>query len=272
MNRESIPAVSEISAAPASPTEIVRERVKRTRKMMVPDDPLVSIVIPVFNESKILRAAVHNLMAEVTDRFDWEFELILAENGSKDGTTDIALELAQRYPNLRVVHYPQPNYGAALREAIRAAKGEFVICDEIDLCDTVFYRRALELLESGQADFVVGSKTLAEAEDDRPLFRRFATWVLNTLLRVLVGFRGTDTHGLKAFHRTKLSAVVDACRLDRDIFASELVIRAERAYVKKVEVPIKLREIRPPSVALLKRVPRALRQIFQLALQLRVKG
>ena len=49
------------------------------------------------------------------------------------------------------------------------------------------------------------------------------------MLRVALDFRGTDTHGLKAFHRETLLPVVEACVIDRDLFASELVIRAGRA-------------------------------------------
>ena len=78
-----------------------------------------------------------------------------------------------------------------------------MICEEIDLCDADFHRRALGLLEHGDADMVVGSKAMKGASDERPLFRRAATRVINGMLRVALDFRGTDTHGLKAFHRDR---------------------------------------------------------------------
>ena len=108
-----------------------------------------------------------------------------------------------------------------------------MICDEIDLCDVDFYRRALALLESGEAEMVVGSKVMKGANDDRPLFRHVATLVLNGMLRVAVGFRGTDTHGLKAFRRDALVETAEHCVVDKDLFASE-VRGARRREGKKV--------------------------------------
>ncbi|MGB1017014.1 MAG: glycosyltransferase family 2 protein, partial [Nannocystaceae bacterium] len=83
-------------------------------------------------------------------------------------------------------------------------------------------------------------------------------------LRALLGFHGTDTHGLKAFRRALVAPVVDRCIVDADVFASELVIRSERTGVRMLEVPIELAEKRAPSVHLFRRVPRVLRQVTRL--------
>ena len=233
--------------------------------------PRVSIVIPVYNEELILFGAVEQLL-EKMKRFDFTYELILTENGSKDKTVAIAQDLASRHECLRVLHSDEPNYGKALKRGILEAKGEFVVCDEIDLCDTDFYRRALELLFSGRAEMVVGSKALAESNDNRPVMRRVATGVLNGMLRVATGFTGTDTHGLKAFRREALLSVVNDCQLERDLFTSEFVIRAERAKFTVKEIPLELREIRAPSVNLYKRVPKVLKDMARLVYLIRIKG
>ena len=102
---------------------------------------------------------------------------------------------------MRTFSCPTPNYGAALRQGIEGARGELVICEEIDLCDLDFHRRALALLRAGEADLVVGSKVMRGAHDRRPAGRRAATRVYNAALRLTLGFTGTDTHGLKAFRR-----------------------------------------------------------------------
>ena len=81
--------------------------------------------------------------------------------------------------------------------------------------------------------------------------RRVATRVINGMLRVAVGFKGTDTHGLKAFRRDALLDVVRACVSDRDVFASEMVIRAYRAGLNVAEIPVRVVEKRPPSINLL---------------------
>jgi glycosyltransferase involved in cell wall biosynthesis len=112
----------------------------------VSDTPRISIVIPIYNEQAILHAAVVDLRERLAP-LGWAYEIILAENGSRDDTIMIATELSEKYPELRMLSVGEPNYGKALRQGIIAARGEFVLCDEIDLCDTEFYARALALLE-----------------------------------------------------------------------------------------------------------------------------
>lgn len=234
--------------------------------------PRVSIVIPVYNEEAILEAAVKDLLDRL-QRFDFPFELILAENGSKDGTVALAEELAARFSEVRTFSLGEPNYGKALKRGILEARGDIVICDEIDLCDTDFYTRALALLDAYEADLVVGSKVLDSSSDERPLMRHFATLVINGMLRVSLGFKGTDTHGLKAFRRASLTPVVERCVIDRDLFASELVIRAERSSSVRVkEIPVRVLEKRPPSIHLFRRVPNVLKGIARLVVAIRLKG
>lgn len=235
------------------------------------EKPRISIVIPIYNEEAILHAAVVDLRERLAP-LGWAYEIILAENGSRDDTIAIATELCEKYPELRMLSAGEPNYGKALRQGILAAEGEFVLCDEIDLCDTEFHRRAVEILESGRADMVIGSKLIGGAKDERPLFRHLASIVYTNLLRSLLGFRGTDTHGLKAFRRATLLPVVKACLVEKDVFASELSIRAYRADLSVIEIPVRVMEKRPPSINLFKRVPNVLKSIAKLTWAIRVKG
>jgi glycosyltransferase involved in cell wall biosynthesis len=233
--------------------------------------PRISIVIPVYNEEAILHAAVVDLREQLED-MGWPYEIILAENGSRDGTVPIATALAEKYSDVNFFSLGEPNYGKALREGILRARGEFVVCDEIDLCLVDFYRRSLDILERNEADFVVGSKTLAGASDERPLIRHAATMIFNGLLRVTLGFKGSDTHGIKAFRRVAVLDVVRACLVDKDVFASELVIRAERGGIRIKEIPVRILEKRPPSINLFKRVPNVLKNVGKLFVAIRIRG
>ncbi|MDX9723642.1 MAG: glycosyltransferase [Myxococcota bacterium] len=234
--------------------------------------PQISIVIPVYNEEAIIYAAVAGLTERLDEEFDFSYELILTENGSRDATLEIARKLQERHPEVRILHSDEPNYGKALRRGIEEARGEFVICDEIDLCNTDFYRRALIELIENNYDLVVGSKAMRGARDKRPPLRRFATSVINGLLRVGLGFQGTDTHGLKAFKRERLLPVSRKCVVDRDLFASEFVIRAERERYRIKEIPVELEELRAPSIKLVKRVPHVLKGIGRLVWVIRVRN
>jgi glycosyltransferase involved in cell wall biosynthesis len=229
--------------------------------------PELSIVIPVYNEKAILVRSVRELCVRL-DALSLSYEILLAENGSRDGTPVEAATLAEERPEIRTFSYPEPNYGGALREAIYRARGRFVVCEEIDLCDVDFHVRALGPLRAGIADMVIGSKAMRGANDTRPLPRRVATRVYNAVLRVTLGFRGTDTHGLKAFAREAVVPVVASCVVEHDVFASELVIRAQRMGLRVVEIPVEVREKRAPSVRLARRVPRVLGNLARLMLSI----
>ncbi|MGA8890939.1 MAG: glycosyltransferase family 2 protein [Anaeromyxobacteraceae bacterium] len=231
--------------------------------------PDLTVVIPVFDEEGIVATACTELMAALDAR-GWDYELLLSENGSRDRTAEILRDLERTHSRLRHLHSDEPNYGLALRRGILEARGRWVVADEIDICDPTFYDRALPLLGSGGADMVVGSKRARGSVDGRPAYRRVATWVHNTTLKLVLGFRGTDTHGVKAFSRERIAPVAARCVVDRDVFASELVLRAGLEGKRVVEIPIELHEKRPPSVALLRRVPNVLRQVARLFWVLRV--
>ena len=233
--------------------------------------PEISIVIPVYNEEGILHSAVVDLRERLAP-FGWSYEIILAENGSRDRTVGIAEELEAKYPEVRHVSVGEPNYGKALRQGIIAARGQLILADEIDLCDTDFHHRAIELLRAGQVDLVIGSKLIGGAEDQRPFFRHAASLLYTGMLRTLLGFRGTDTHGLKGFRRDALLPVAEACLVEKDVFASEFVIRAYREGLRVLEIPTRVMEKRPPTINLMKRVPNVLRSIAKLTWAIRVRG
>jgi glycosyltransferase involved in cell wall biosynthesis len=224
--------------------------------------PEVSIVVPVYDEEAILYDAVAG-SCERLSVHGVRFELLLAENGSKDRTLEVAAELERRHPEVRHLSIGEPNYGRALRLGIMSARGSIVICDEIDLLDVEFQTHAIELVRDG-VDFVVGSKLMYGSRDERPLFRHWGSLVYTGLLRSVVGFSGTDTHGPKAFRRERVLPIAEACQVDRDVFASELVVRAERAGLEVCEIPIAIKEKRPPSINLLRRVPNVLTNLWRL--------
>lgn len=230
--------------------------------------PRISVVVPVHQEAAILHSSVAELLEQLDD-LNLPSEVLLVENGSRDQTWQLALDLAQADPRVRPLSMSRADYGSALRAGILEARGEFVICEEIDICDADFHARALGVLMAGEADLVVGSKSMRGAIDHRPWFRRSATRVYNGLLELTLGFSGTDTHGLKAFRRARLLDVLDACVVGYDVFASEFVIRAERAGLCVREIPVDIVEKRPPSIALTRRVPRVLLNLARLLLAVR---
>ena len=223
--------------------------------------PEVSILIPIYNEEKILEESVREI-TEGVGQLGISYELLLCENGSRDRTVEIAERLCSEIPALRLLRYPEPNYGGALAEGIRQARGQNIVCFEIDFYDVHFVECAQVLLK--RYDAVIGSKRARGARDRRPFIRRLITWGFNTFLRIVFKFTGTDTHGIKAFRAAPVRPLVDACQTDKDIFTTELVIRMERADLRMCELPLEIEEKRPAPVNILRRVPATLKNLWRL--------
>jgi len=224
----------------------------------------VEVVIPVYNEEDILE----DQLVPVLDSLPPVFSVMVVENGSTDNTPDILRDLARRYGNLEFLSLPDPNYGLAMKKGLINTGSDIVIVDDLDVLDVDFWERGLRLLGEEGIDLVQGSKVLAGKNDKRPFLRRAATLALTFLLKTVLGYDGTDTHGPKIFWRRAMEGIPPACRLELDIFPTELVIRAKRRGVRIREIPIHLEEIRQTPFPLHRRVPRALRDIWRLRLAL----
>lgn len=157
---------------------------------------------------------------------------------------------------------PRASYGAAIRQGILHSRGERIIVFNADLWDMDFLRRASDLL--GQFDIVIASKRHPQSQDQRPFNRRLMTWGFNLALQILFGFKGTDTHGMKAFNRVRITPVVRRCITDREIFDSEVILRAQQAGLSTTEVATIVEETRPSRYSPLVRVPRTLRDLWVL--------
>lgn len=222
---------------------------------------MISIVIPVHNEEALLPNLITGISAGLETDFP-DYEIILCENGSTDRTLELARELAATYPRVVVLSSPQASYGAAIQRGILYSAGDRVIVFNADLWDLDFLRQAVTLLDT--YDMVVASKRHPDSHDRRPLNRRLITWSFNLVLRLLFGFTGTDTHGMKAFRRARISPIAARCITNREIFDTELILRGQRAGLTSVEVPVTVEETRPSRYSPLSRLPRTLSDLWRL--------
>lgn len=230
----------------------------------------LSIVIPIYNEEAILEREVGSIVSDMKKVLpDVQYELLLVENGSHDRTHAIAEDLARRHLEIRAMHLPNAEYGAALKHGLLKAQGEFVVLFNIDFWDVPFIRKALDLLNAEYLDMIVGSKTMQGAEDTRPLVRRIITRLFNLLLRKVFGFSGTDTHGIKFLRRNKMVPIIEACKTEREIFDTEFVMRAQLAGLKSEEIPVVCEERRKTTYTILKRIPRTVKDLIILFFTLR---
>jgi glycosyltransferase involved in cell wall biosynthesis len=226
-----------------------------------------SVVVPVYNEASIVDTAAARMIAAL-ECLGSDFELLICENGSTDDTAAIVHQHQARDRRIRLERLPTADYGGALRHGIHVCAHDRVVIFNIDFWSADFARAALAQLDD--CDMVVGSKVMDGAGDRRPAFRRLITRAFNRLLHLAFGFRGTDTHGMKAFRRAALERVLLRCVTSRSIFDTELVLRAERDGLRIVEIPVNVREIRQPSYwAVARRLPEVTWNLWKLAAALR---
>jgi glycosyltransferase involved in cell wall biosynthesis len=225
--------------------------------------------MPAHNEQDYLARAVAEVVTGLRAR-SVPFEVIICENGSTDRTPELALALAEAYPEVRRLTSTRADYGAALRQGFLAARGEVVANFDVDYVDLSFLDASLVLLEGdGRPAVVVASKRSPGAVDTRPLGRRVVTATFSLLLRVGFGLTVSDTHGMKVLHRADLLPLVNNCRCDADLFDTELVLRAERAGLGVSELPVTVRDTRPPRSPIITRVLRSTAGLVRLRLALR---
>ena len=223
--------------------------------------------MPAHNEQGYLEPAVKAVVAGLSDR-GADFEVIIAENGSVDATPEEAARLADSFHPVRVISVGSADYGRALREGFLESAGDIVVNFDVDLVDLGFLDRAVALMQDGDVAVVVGSKRSPGADDRRNPARRLVTAGFSTLLQAGFGLKISDTHGLKAMRRSSLVGLVESCRFGKDIFDTELVLRAERAGLTVLEVPVAVADTRPPRSSIARRIPRTLAGLAHLRVEL----
>ena len=225
----------------------------------------LTLVVPVYNEADFVPVALPRLVAAVEET-GASYRILIVENGSTDGTAAVTREFAEGSA-VEVISLPEPDYGAAMRAGFLAAEGDWVVNLDIDYFSADFLRRVLD--QPSGVDLVIGSKRDPSSRDRRPMIRRLATLVFNLLLRTILDSGVSDTHGMKGFRRELVDDLAPKVISNRDLFDTELVVRAERAGYRIVEVPVQVEELRSARSSLLKRVPRTILGLLRIRRLLR---
>ena len=191
-----------------------------------------ALIIPALNEEPVLARTLRTIPPGL-------FQLVIvADNGSTDGTAAVA-----RAAGATVVSEPECGYGAACLKALSALPGGIgvVVFMQADLSeDPAEARSLIEPIARGEADLVLGSRTLGAAEPGALLpHQRFGNWLATLAIRILFSHRYTDIGGFRAIRREALERL----RMrDRSYgWTIEMQVRAIQEGLRVLEVPVSYR-------------------------------
>lgn len=204
---------------------------------------LLSVVIPCFNERATLLAMVDAIYASValglSQHQAVEVEVIVVDDGSTDGSSDLLVQALSKHPSLRLFkRQKNGGKGAALRDGFAQAKGELILIQDADLeYDPLDYPALLAPILSGKADLVLGSRFLGPSRRAPQLFHYLGNRVLSLLHGLHTGLYLTDVHTCYKLFRRRW--VMDL-ELESNDFCidQELVFRAAQGGLRIVEVAV----------------------------------
>ena len=186
--------------------------------------PAVEIVIPVYNEERVLAASIATIRAHMLEHYSFSFAIVIADNASTDGTLAVARDLARRLPQVRVLHLDAKGRGRALRAAWSASGADVLAYMDVDLStDLEALGGLLEPLLERRADIAIGSRLAPGASVQRGARRELISRSYNLLLRMLLSAGFSDAQcGFKAGRREIIQALLPQVEDEAWFFDTEL--------------------------------------------------
>lgn len=200
----------------------------------------ISVVLPAYNESKRLLEAVETVK-EYLENTDYDYELIIAEDGSTDGTEKVAADLSEKNSSVQHLHSEERlGRGKALRKAFEYSEGEVIAYMDVDLSTHIKHLR--ELIDSIAVegyDIATGSRLMKESKTERPAKRDIASKGYNFLIRLLLGSKLKDHQcGFKAFKRDVILELANEVSDNHWFWDTEVLVLAQRRGYRVKEFPV----------------------------------
>lgn len=216
----------------------------------------ISIIIPAYNEQARLPDTLRRV-EQYLQESNWTFhEILIVDDGSRDGTYDAAMSFAGTNPHIRVLRNPgNRGKGFSVRHGMLEARGEWRLFSDADLSTPI---EELEKLWSavalGKHQVAIGSRALDRSliGVHQPGFRETMGRVFNSVMRAATGLSISDTQcGFKLFRGDVAEEVFSRQTLERFGFDAEVLFIAARRGYSIAEVPVRWNHVEGSKVGML---------------------
>jgi glycosyltransferase involved in cell wall biosynthesis len=210
----------------------------------------VSITIPVHNEVQRLPACIPRLQQMVGSVDGYEIAIVVAENGSSDGTLEIAQDLAVRYPFLSVNYLRHQGRGRAIKQTWLHSSADVLGYMDVDLAtDLQAVRPVLQALSSGYCDIVVGTRLHVRSVTKRSWKRELVSRAYNWLVKLTCSTTFSDAQcGFKFISKAAADELLPIIKDPGWFFDTELLIVAEKCGYRIYDLPVRWTENRDSRV------------------------
>ena len=200
----------------------------------------VDVVIPVFNEEKALPRSMVILADFLKDNLRNPWQIIIADNGSTDGTKAVAEMLCERYAGINYLYIPQKGRGRALKAAWLDSNADIVSYMDVDLAtDLTHFPQLVGSLQEGY-HLAIGNRLGRESRASRSLKRGAISRGYNMLIKSMFFTPFQDAQcGFKALTRRTAQAIVPRVKNDGWFFDTEMLIIAAKRGYRIMEIPVK---------------------------------
>jgi len=202
----------------------------------------LSVIVPAYNEEKRLPKTLREIN-DYLKKQNYESEIIIVSDGSKDRTVEVAKNLMSEIKNLRVIEFKENRgKGFGVKEGMLGALGDFRLFTDADNSTPINQiEKIWPEFEKG-FDIVIGSRDLKGAilDPPQPLFRRFTGEIFKYLRKIIVDFWEIEDSqcGFKCFTKRAAEDIFPRCKISRFAFDPEILLIGKKLGYKIKEIPI----------------------------------
>jgi glycosyltransferase involved in cell wall biosynthesis len=211
-------------------------------------------VLPAINEADIIEQTVAKI-SQALDAYGSTYEILIAEDGSTDGTDKKADKLAQDLSYVRHLHNDKRlGRGRALKNSFKQSNGSVLIYMDVDLATDL--KHLSQLIDAVTVEgymLATGSRMLSQSKVKRTFTRGFISKIYNFSVRLFLGSKIKDHQcGFKAFQREILLPLLDEVEANHWFWDTETLVRAQHKGYKVKEIPVEWKGVRETKVNLFK--------------------